>query len=592
MSTEAIHTATASAETRGRKWPIVVGFFVVAFAVAVIAYALYRHNDAAALAVVISLFAIVLLSTFPRVPWAIVHRKTSRLVLRICFCLGAILGIIVIVWSSNSGVRIAAVVLLCGIHMVAVATSLTILVQFLPNRARLTRLRLCLWLVVAVGAIFLCVKADVKPTCGEAVDCKSGRGFEVLGIGPAAYLFWVLATSVVAAGLSLLYLNPWLPRARTPTLYGFLGFAGLALGATMLVGTVAATAWWRNNDPVVGPPLYNLREIPAIDGEYVALGDSYSAGEGLQPFNAFTESDTAHLGNGCHRSNEAYSQLLRFEGPTPAQRFVACSGAVASDVFNQFTVSDKEGNSIVVPPQVAPGEHPEVGLVTITIGGNDVVFSSVVTHCFLRTDCIATDFEPPDANPARGIMPPAAAPLGEWARAAIGQVKAKMDVLYPKLEHDFPNARVVVIGYPYLFPDRPPPFWNLTDCQTILRRFTEGERNAVRDLQDDLNQVLHDSAAAANIEFISPAAGWKDHEPCGHSEEQYTNSIKPFIISSTAGFTPGDGGTFHPNKAGQRELARQLTCYLVAHPDEVDLTAGDDPIGSLTNPIPDCTKTG
>ena len=383
-----------------------------------------------------------------------------------------------------------------------------------------------------------------------------------------------------------------MPRLKAPSLYALVGFAGFAAGAALMILTVVLTAWWRNNDPVDGPALHDLPQIPTIAGDYVALGDSYSAGEGLQPFNPFTESDTARLGNGCHRSQEAYSQLLRFEGPAPAQRFVACSGAVTSDVFNQFTVRDRDGNTIVVPPQIAPGVHPEVGLVTITIGGNDVVFSSVVTHCFVKSHCMDAQFQPPDDNPARGISLPPPGPLHTWALEAIDKVKAKMDTLYPSLKEAYPNARVIVIGYPYLFPDRQAPYWNLTDCQTILRRFTHAERVAVRTLQDRLNQVLHDSAAVAGIEFISPAAGWKDHEPCGASEEQYTNSIKPFILSSAAGLTPGDGGTFHPNSAGQRELARAVTCYLVTHQDPLQLTVGDDPTGSETNPIADCAKTG
>ena len=191
-----------------------------------------------------------------------------------------------------------------------------------------------------------------------------------------------------------------------------------------------------------------------------------------------------------------------------------------------------------------------------------------------------------------GIILPEPAPLDRWASEAIGKVQDKVDALYPKLREAYPNARILVIGYPYLFPDRDAPYLNLSDCQTILRRFSHNERVAVRGLQDELNQRLHDSAAEARVEFISPAAGWKDHEPCGKSEQQYTNSIKPFILSSGAGLTPGDGGTFHPNTAGQRELAQLVTCYLVAHPEPLGLIAGQEPPGSAANPIPDCAKAG
>ncbi len=570
------------------KWLSVLASVVVVFVV----YWVWRGNDAAAVVALVAIHGAVLLSTCFNEPWSFVRRRGARRVLRASYVLGLLLGASVIFGSSNGPVKVLVLVVLCGLHSVAVASVLTIFVQVRTNWDQLSRFRLLVWVAAAMSSVYLCLKVDLRPTCGDATGCHPVRAYEVFGISSGVYLMFVLATSLLTAAVTWNYLHPRMPRLKSPSLYALVGFAGFAAGAALMILTVVLTAWWRNNDPVDGPALHELPAIPAISGDYVALGDSYSAGEGLQPFNAFTNTDTARLGNGCHRSAQAYSQLLRFEGPMPAQRFAACSGAVTSDVFNQFTVSDKHGNTIVVPPQVAPGVHPEVGLVTITIGGNDVVFSSVVTHCFLRTHCMQALFQPPGDNPARGISLPAAAPLDKWALAAIDKVKAKMDNLYPALRTAYPNARIIVIGYPYLFPDRQAPYWNLSDCQTILRRFTHDERVAVRGLQDELNQVLHDEAARAGIEFISPAAGWKDHEPCGTSEEQYTNSIKPFILSSAAGLTPGDGGTFHPNSAGQAELAKLVTCYLVEHADPFDLAVGDDPVGSETNPIADCAKTG
>jgi lysophospholipase L1-like esterase len=580
--------STDPVNSRPHTWLSVLGVAVVLLVV----YEVWRGNDAAAVVALIGVHAAVLLSTCFNEPWSFVRRTGPRRVLRASYILGILLGASVIFGSTNGPIKVLVLVVLCGLHSVAIASLLTIFVQVRTNWNSLSRARLVVWVAVAMASVFLCLKVDLRPTCGDATGCNPARAYEVFGISSGVYLFFVIATSLLTAIVTWNYLHPRLPRLKSPTLYALVGFAGFAAGAALMILTVVLTAWWRNNDPVEGPALHELPAIPAIAGDYVALGDSYSAGEGLQPFDAFTNTDTARLGNGCHRSAQAYSQLLRFEGPAPAERFVACSGAVTSDIFRQFTITDKSGNSIVVPPQVAPGTHPEVGLVTITIGGNDVVFSSVVTHCFLRNHCMEAPFQPPDDNPAREISLPPPAPLDTWALAAIDKVEAKMHKLYPELREAYPNARIVVVGYPYLFPDRDAPYWNLTDCQTILRRFTHAERVAVRTLQDRLNQVLHDEAAVAEIEFISPAAGWKDHEPCGTSEEQYTNSIKPFILSSDAGLTPGDGGTFHPNSAGQAELAKLVTCYLVAHPERLHLTVGGDPPGTETNPIADCASTG
>jgi hypothetical protein len=589
VNTDAIEAKPPSGRTRRMVWVLAVGSAVL---VLFLAYQVWRGNDAAAVVVVVAVHAIAIWGMCFNAPWSFVHGRGPRRAVRVAYLVGLLMGLWVIFGSTNWGIKVMVIVVLCGLHAVAVAATLTIVVEVATDWERLSWLRLAFWSLVAIGSLYLCYRVDVTPSCGESTDCKPARAFEVFGIGANTYAFLVTTTSLVTFLLTWNYLHPKLPRLRSPSQYALLALSGFTLGSALLITTVVLTAWWRNNDPVDGPALHTLKEIPAFEGEYVSLGDSYSAGEGLHPFNAFTETDTAHLGNGCHRSSEAYSQLLRFEGPSPAQRFVACSGAVTSDVFNQFTVTDKKGNSIVVPPQVAPGVHPEVGLVTITIGGNDVVFSSVVTHCFLRSNCMKARFEPPDDNPARGIILPKAAQLDTWAFEAIKKVQDKMDALYPKLRDAYPNARIIVIGYPYLFPDRDAPYLNLSDCQTILRRFSHNERVAVRGLQDELNQRLHDSAAEAHIEFISPAAGWKDHEPCGKSEQQYTNSIKPFILSSGAGLTPGDGGTFHPNTAGQRELAQLVTCYLVAHAEPLGLVVGEEPPGSEANLIPDCAKAG
>jgi hypothetical protein len=45
------------------------------------------------------------------------------------------------------------------------------------------------------------------------------------------------------------------------------------------------------------------------DAEYVAMGDSYSSGEGIDPFLLGTEVESAS-GQGCHRSVKGYPSLV------------------------------------------------------------------------------------------------------------------------------------------------------------------------------------------------------------------------------------------------------------------------------------------
>jgi hypothetical protein len=144
--------------------------------------------------------------------------------------------------------------------------------------------------------------------------------------------------------------------------------------------------------------------ISGMTGTYLALGDSYSAGEGLEPFLPSPRPE-------CHRSPFAYPMLMRFE-QSMLTEFRARSGAVTQDV----DLGIVGGHA----PQLDDEPRPEVSLVTITIGGNDVVFSRVVQACFLYEDCLGATFRPPESDPARPtIVYPPAQPFDSWADAAL-----------------------------------------------------------------------------------------------------------------------------------------------------------------------------
>ena len=238
-----------------------------------------------------------------------------------------------------------------------------------------------------------------------------------------------------------------------------------------MILTVVLTAWWRNNDPVDGPALTRTAGDPGDRGGLRRARRLVLGRRGSATVQRVHRHRHGRLGNGCHRSTAAYSQLLRFEGPTPAQRFVACSGAVTSDVFNQFTVRDKDGNTIVVPPQVAPGVHPR-GRPRDDHHRWQRCGVLQRGHPLLPADVIAwsrssSRRRQPGDEDQRLPRPLALDDVGASRRSA--RCKAKMHRLYPSLRSAFPNARIIVIGYPYLFPERDAPYWNLTDCQTILR---------------------------------------------------------------------------------------------------------------------------
>jgi lysophospholipase L1-like esterase len=94
----------------------------------------------------------------------------------------------------------------------------------------------------------------------------------------------------------------------------------------------------------------------AYADNYVALGDSYSSGTGTRDYS---------LNSGCQRGPYAYPALIKADRPGTNLTFVACSGATTGDVL---------ANQV-------PSLNASTNVVTITIGGNDAGFSSVITAC-------------------------------------------------------------------------------------------------------------------------------------------------------------------------------------------------------------------
>jgi hypothetical protein len=343
------------------------------------------------------------------------------------------------------------------------------------------------------------------------------------------------------------------------------GLVGGALGVVIAAGYLGISAAYENAAGAIAHPMPAV--LTGIHGGYVALGDSYSAGEGLPPFAPGTALTA------CDRSlNDAYpvllDRLLRASDPHAPLRFTACSGAVISGIFRPTQ------RATVVPPQVSGTVDPSAGLVTLTIGGNNAIFSKVVSACVTSGNCLQETFPPPGVGEATARPVPPGQMLTQWGPATIEQIGRQDAALFAMLKHDFPNARIVVVGYPYLFPKTPAPGFPFIPpmCASILNRLSLPERVGIRNLEDAFNDRTYEEAVAAHIEFVSPVAIWDGHEPCGASG-QYTNAIKPYLNFPN----PINGGSFHPNQAGQRTLAALLACYLDSHPRPPDPYAAGAP---------------
>ncbi|MFR9724660.1 SGNH/GDSL hydrolase family protein [Streptomyces sp. MS19] len=195
---------------------------------------------------------------------------------------------------------------------------------------------------------------------------------------------------------------------------------------------------------------------------YVALGDSYSSGNGAGSY--------ISASGDCHRSNNAYPALWARANSPASFTFAACSGAVTSDV-----TSGQLG-----------ALNASTGLVTLTIGGNDAGFADVMTTCVTGSNSTCVN----RVNTARNFVN--------------STLPGRLDAVYGAIRAKAPNARVVVLGYPRMYIE--PSWW----CIGI----GETKREAINDASDVLNTVISARAAAHGFAFADVRGTFAGHELC------------------------------------------------------------------------------
>jgi lysophospholipase L1-like esterase len=232
--------------------------------------------------------------------------------------------------------------------------------------------------------------------------------------------------------------------------------------------------------------------------KYVALGDSYSSGVGTREY---------ALDSTCQRSVYAYPYLVATQRPNTSLTFVACSGAKTSDVLNkqvQYVTSDTR-------------------FVTITIGGNDAGFSSVITQCALPWPWTCDSDITNAQNFIKNTLP------------------GRLDNVYNAISSRAPSATVIVLGYPRLFMG--------VDCNagTFFSTDEMTKLNATADLMRDVTSAR---AAAHGFIFKDAIPPFVGHAVCSSSE--WLNGLSDPTSES-----------YHPNRTGQASgyepLVRSVT---------------------------------
>lgn len=290
---------------------------------------------------------------------------------------------------------------------------------------------------------------------------------------------------------------------------------------------------------------------------HLALGDSFSAGDGVAPYSSsgsiFSPTAGANARN-CSQSWFAYGQHVSppdgAPGPSYAKldslgladfQFKACAGAVSRNVYQE----PQDFASGYLHPVQLDGVSERTDLVTLTIGGNDAGFANILTSCAEQLDC--RNSRDPDLT---GNLT-----MEEYAAERFDSAASRVDDALRAIRQAAPDATIVLLGYPVIFEysagDSP-----YCKASTVL---FGGEMAWLDSLSPTLNAKLAQVAAGADVHFVDPTAEFAGHGVC--------SPVPYFFELNLAVDASGviQDGPFHPNAGGQlngygRALQRWMDC--------------------------------
>lgn len=252
--------------------------------------------------------------------------------------------------------------------------------------------------------------------------------------------------------------------------------------------------------------------LPASAGDrgtidYVALGDSYAAGVGAGPLGV------------CGQSPLGYPGLLDERKKIELVGNATCGTAQSLEVEQDPDVPDV---STQVAGLAAVGSlSDETDLVTLTVGGNDVDYLTVITGCAQAP--VACDGFVHDA-----------------VLSARGNLSERLAVLFgnnpriPGINDVATDAQVIVTGYPHLFS---PEFGRTVEIVPGELVLTTAEQRILNTGTTALNDVIRAQAEAAGFTYVDVVKRFDKHG---------LGSPQPWIQPFT------DPGALHPNAKGYK----------------------------------------
>ena len=255
----------------------------------------------------------------------------------------------------------------------------------------------------------------------------------------------------------------------------------------------------------------------APTGPVVALGDSYTAGA-LLPIN------TGAKPAGCLRSAKAYPTLVAKALGAPLTDAACASAGVKNMTEAQPTYLGTN------PPQLS-ALAPDDRMVLLTLSGDDMGFLNVVK------ECVALSFTRPWGSPCAAHYTKGGT---DQLAAGVAAEGPKMAQVLTEIAVRAPRARIVVVGYPDVFPQS-------GGCWPAVP-IANGDVAYLRGLEVKANAMLAATAQAAGATFVNTYTPTIGHDFC-----------QPESVRDVEGLVPGSLALpFHPNARGQQAMANAV----------------------------------
>jgi GDSL-like Lipase/Acylhydrolase family len=330
--------------------------------------------------------------------------------------------------------------------------------------------------------------------------------------------------------------------------------------------TVMASAWNGGLGITWGPVA--KATVSWKTTSYVALGDSYSAGEGGGDY--LPNSDLPN--NHCDRSPHAYGPLLDAARQPGSFAFVACSGAVTRDLVNP----NAEGN---IDPNTSGPEAPQLDalrpattIATLTIGGNDIGFSELAQRCLFGRFGFFFKWGNPGCAADTTFVAKLDARIHAFAGngtalSAAGEPIEPILALLLAAHSRAPQAAFYVLGYPRLFgsfrgecgvgtiyANNVPILGYASVAVKILSKDAKWVNTIVDEIDNALKTATREAKVltGGSFTYVTPEKSFASHRLC----DTGPSWIKP--LSANADYndpstlTDLDPGSLHPTLDGQQ----------------------------------------